>query len=558
MEFDVKEYSEAIDDFLLKMEQVPSDMQSEIGKAMERLCQLLRIAKVVVLFYDTLTMERKQEGEECVFYECEDCETDFERVVKSREVTGGGNVVIYQIFQKEKDADWTETEKKKIGVLAKILFVYNGRVRVMKLAEFLMFKDNDMGIYNLRYFMKHTDYLISQGNIENYGACYFNLKQFSLINKQIGRDEATGVMKRFVTGLQSKLSENEIVCRIGGDNFVVLFQKEKLDDILDYLKEQEITYNDNAEDKVLVTVSAGLYMIPKTCRAATDIMDCVSIACGIAKNSLNESFIYYNDKIIHQIEESKKLEKLFPDAIKKEEFLVYYQPKVNLKNYRIVGAEALCRWYHKEELLPPNQFIPVFEQNKAICTLDFYMLEHVCQDIRNWLDEGKNVVKVSVNLSRCHFGDMNLTEHILKIIDSYRVPHELIEIELTETTTDVNFQELNRIVTALQKEGISTSVDDFGIGYSSLSLISKLPWNVIKIDKSFLLDKEGKNSVGHIMLKHIIAMAQQLGLEIVAEGVETAEHVKILKENSCYLAQGFYFDKPLPKTEFESRLAEID
>ena len=101
-------------------------------------------------------------------------------------------------------------------------------------------------------------------------------------------------------------------------------------------------------------------MIPKTCRAATDIMDCVSIACGIAKNSLNESFIYYNDKIIHQIEESKKLEKLFPDAIKKEEFLVYYQPKVNLKNYRIVGAEALCRWYHKEELLPPNQFIPVF------------------------------------------------------------------------------------------------------------------------------------------------------------------------------------------------------
>ena len=208
MEFDVKEYSEAIDDFLLKMEQVPSDMQSEIGKAMERLCQLLRIAKVVVRFYDTLTMERKQEGEECVFYECEDCETDFERVVKSREVTGGGNVVIYQIFQKEKDADWTETEKKKIGVLAKILFVYNGRVRVMKLAEFLMFKDNDMGIYNLRYFMKHTDYLISQGNIENYGACYFNLKQFSLINKQIGRDEATGVMKRFVTGLQSKLSEN--------------------------------------------------------------------------------------------------------------------------------------------------------------------------------------------------------------------------------------------------------------------------------------------------------------------------------------------------------------
>lgn len=558
MEFDVKEYSEAIDDFLLKMEQVPEGVQSEIGKAMERLCQLLRIAKVDVQFYDTLTMERKQEGEECVFYECEDCETDFERVLKSREVTGGGNVVIYQIFQKEKDADWTETEKKKIGVLAKMLFVYNGRVRVMKLAEFLMFHDKDLGIYNLRYFLKHTDFLIGQGKIEDYGACYFNLKQFSLINKQIGRNKATVAMRRFVTELQNKLSESEIVCRIGGDNFIVLFRKEKLDIILDYLKGQGIVYDDETEDKILITVSAGLYMIPKTCTAATDIMDCVSIASSIAKNSLNETYVFYDDRIMHQVEETKELENMFPDAIKNEEFLVYYQPKVNLRNYRIVGAEALCRWYHEEKLLPPNQFIPIFEQSKAICTLDFYMLEHVCKDIRNWLDEGKNVVKVSVNLSRCHLGDMNLTEHILEIIDSYRVPHEYIEIELTETTTDVNFQELNRIVTALQKEGISTSVDDFGIGYSSLSLISKLPWNVIKIDKSFLLDKAGENSVGHIMLKHIIAMAQQLGLEIVAEGVETAEHVKILKENSCYLAQGFYFDKPLPKPEFESRLAEID
>lgn len=558
MEFDVKEYSEAIDDFLLKMEQVPSDKQAEIGKVMERLCRLLRIAKVDIRFFDTLTMERKQEGEECVFYECEDCETDYGRVIKSREVTGGGSVVIYQIYQREKDADWTETEKKKIGVLTKMLFVYNGRIRTMELAEFLMFHDKELEIYNLRYFLKHTDFLISQNEIENYGACYFNLKQFSFINKQIGRDKATVAMKRFVMGLREILEKNEIVCRIGGDNFILLFLKEKLEFVLEYLKGQGIVYDDETRDKIFISVSAGIYMIPKTCMMATDIMDCVSIASSIAKNSLNETYVFYDENIMHQVRKTRELENMFPDAIKNEEFLVYYQPKVNLKNYKIVGAEALCRWYHKGELLPPNQFIPAFEQSNTICTLDFYMLEHVCKDIRCWLDEGRNVVKVSVNLSRCHLGDRDLTEHILEIIDSYHVPHEYIEIELTETTTDVNFQELNRIVTALQKEGISTSVDDFGIGYSSLSLISKLPWNVIKIDKSFLLDKSGGNSVGHIMLKHIIAMAQQLGLEIVAEGVETAEHVKMLKENSCYLAQGFYFDKPLPKLDFENRLTEID
>lgn len=181
------------------------------------------------------------------------------------------------------------------------------------------------------------------------------------------------------------------------------------------------------------------------------------------------------------------------------------------------------------------------------------MLEHVCRDIRQWIDEGKEVVKVSVNLSRCHLGNPELLNTILDIIDKYEVPHQYIEIELTETTTDVAFHDLKSIVFGLQEQGISTSVDDFGVGYSSLNLLKELPWNVIKIDKSFLEYHEG-NRVNYIMLKQVIAMAQELGMEVIVEGVETVEHIKMLKENNCYMAQGFYFDKPLPKEEFVERI----
>ena len=181
------------------------------------------------------------------------------------------------------------------------------------------------------------------------------------------------------------------------------------------------------------------------------------------------------------------------------------------------------------------------------------MLDHVCQDIRRWLDEGLPMVRVSVNLSRRHMTDPDLFSHIVEIIDRHGVPHEYIEIELTETTTDVEFKDLKRVVRGVQQAGISTSVDDFGVGYSSLNLIKEIPWDVLKLDKSMLPANE-KTMRGSLMFKHIIAMAHEIGTLCVAEGVETSEQMKVLSDNGCSIAQGFYFDRPLPREEFEARL----
>ncbi|MGN0167098.1 MAG: putative bifunctional diguanylate cyclase/phosphodiesterase [Acetatifactor sp.] len=555
MVFNSYEYAKAIDDFLLKMDAIPSEFHPDSQSALDRIGTLLRIAEITVDFYETPLHEQQNKGEHHALYQ--KGQADFARSYQHRETTRGGNFVIYTFFQKTGEEDWTAEETEKLHVLAKMIYVFNGRVRTLRMVEKLVYYDRDFKMPNLTYFLKHTSELIARGCIGNYVACYFNLRHFSPINQQFGRDKGNEVMSFFIQHLSDCLSDEEIVCRIGGDNFITLFLKSHLDAVMNCLLGTEYISTEPTEMHLLLTASAGYYMIPETCTAVTDIMDCVCSAINIARNLTKESYVFYDEQLKNRIDETKSIQDMFPEAIKKQEFLVYYQPKYNINTNKIIGAEALCRWQHDGNLISPGRFIPVLEQSKAICVLDFYMLEHVCMDIRKWLDEGRPVVKISVNLSRCHFDDMDLLKDIMEIIDKHHVPHEYIEIELTETTTDVSFKDLKRIVYSLKEQGVSTSIDDFGIGYSSLNLLRELPWDVLKIDKSFLAENPDSPKQNQVMLKHIIAMTQELGIECIVEGVETPEHVDLLKEHNCYLAQGFLFDRPMPKENFEAKLESL-
>lgn len=551
MEWNITEYADAMDEFLLKMKHVPSPKHPGMREAVARLARLLRIVKMQVTLYENIEHEKSGQGNLSVFYQMG--ETDQTRACVKREIIENGNVIIYKAFQGMGDAPWTEVEREKVDLLLYMLFVFNGRSRVMQMLSYLTFHDREFGTYNIAYFLKTAGIYIRNHCIGDFTACYFNFRRLSLINQLIGRKYGTAAMLKFIKGLEDLFEHDEFIARIGGDNFLALFRTEKLQQVKDYLTEQNIVYNDQTGERITVSAAAGFYTIPEDITQPTQIMDYVSIAMNAAKNVRHVQFLSYDDNLMMQMKNKEVVEAMFLDAIAREEFVVYYQPKVRLREYVLAGAEALCRWKHNGEMMPPSRFIPILEQSKAICKLDFYMLEHVCRDIRQWLDEGRKVVKISVNLSRRHMGDPELLGNIISIIDKYKVPHQYIEIELTETTTDVAFNDLKSIVFGLQKQGISTSVDDFGVGYSSLNLIKELPWNVIKIDKSFLEYHEG-NRGNYIMLKQVIAMAQELGMEVIVEGVETVEHIRMLKENNCYLAQGFYFDKPLPKERFVERI----
>lgn len=431
------------------------------------------------------------------------------------------------------------------------------RFRELKeLADKMSFKSDFIDVYNLNYFFKIIDEKIALGKIEEYAACRFDMKRFSVINNQFGREVGTEILEKFINGLQKGIGPNGCICRVQGDTFVGLFCKKSITFVTKYLSGTMIEVGIKYKKKASLSAHAGFYEIEGN-KTGEEIMDRIGMAWNVAKHIRRVSYVFFDDRLMQAVENEKWVESVFEDALQKEEFLVYYQPKVMLKNYRLNGAEALCRWVHDGEVILPYRFIPVLEQSHLICDLDFYVLEHVCRDMSRWQKEGKELVKVSVNLSRVHLGDMDLLEQVLEIVDRYEVPHEYIEIELTETTIDVDFRELKEIVIGLRTQGFSVAVDDFGVGYSSLNLIREMPWKVLKIDKSFL--PEGNEELEEdeqkrVMLKHIIGMAQNLGLECIAEGVETAEQVTILKENNCYHAQGYLFDKPLPVEQFENRL----
>lgn len=552
MIFDYKAYSRLLNEFIIEGEKIEQYRGPAFNKILEPICKFLRISRISSAVFDSTCDSAIIKSAPHIYYD--DGNADSTRVLKFTENNVRACKANYSFMQSKSGQDWSEEEVQQIEAFEKLIYTFCDRSYASTIAKDLSMFDNDLMVYPLTFFLATVKNLIRQGRIGEFGGVYFNIKHFSSINDRFGRDCATNIMKQFIHGIQEKILYEECICRVGGDNFVVLFKKDNLNIIKNYLSGMPITFND--EETVTVTTTAGYYMIPEATESATDVMDRISTAYQLAKSVYKRPFLFYDDEIMQHQTHVKEIEMMFPSAIENEEFKVFYQPKTQLNNYQLAGAEALCRWFRNGKVISPGEFIPVLEGSKAICTLDFYMLDHVCRDIRRWLDEGREAVKVSVNLSRLHLGDEDLLESILRIIDKYKVPHHFIEIELTETTTDVDYKELKKIVYGLREQDISTSVDDFGVGYSSLNLIREMPWNVLKIDKSFLPTQEEENNDPSKvkMLRHIITMSQDLGLECIVEGVETAEQVKLLKDCKCYLAQGFYFDRPLPVKEFEQKL----
>ena len=552
MGFDAEKYADAMDRFHIHIADVSDVHSPEVGAALDGVCKVLRVAKIDVRFYDTVGMERKKKGEYVTMYH--GAEPDESAAYIKRETVGGGGVAVYTFYKVNDGVEWDENETVRVGVLQRCLYAYNGRSRLTHIANELTFRDTQSGMYNVNYLMQYAGTLIREDKITNYGVCYFNPKHFSVVNQRFGREKGTKIMMRYIESLEERLGDTEIVCRIGGDSFVVLFLKTHLDKVTAHMQGFEVVTQDTNEC-ALITAYAGYYLADEHIQYPSDLMAKASAALNVARNGRRSYEVFYNDELLKASYGRKRIETMFPDALKNEEFMVYYQPKVFMKDYKLKGAEALCRWYHDDKVIPPDEFIPILERSRDICALDFYMLEHVCADIRRWLDEGRRVVKVSVNFSRCHFGNSHLLQNIIDIINKYRVPYEYIEIELTETTTDVNFNDLKELVYGLRTYGISTSVDDFGVGYSSFNLIRDIPWNGIKIDKSFLYDDNHELSAkNRAVLKYIIAIAQEMGMVTICEGVETIEQIRLLKEYGCFMAQGFYFDKPLPKKLFEEKL----
>lgn len=468
-----------------------------------------------------------------------------------------GVTAVYSVYPLKDRGDWDERAQKWLNLFVTQLHEVNQRQNLVKDANFYRYHDPQTKHTNMVYFSERCDLYIKNGTIDRYTAMSVNLSNFTNLNLLIGSSNCDTVLIRYLDLLADGLEEDEVVSRISGDQFALLILKEHEGMILEKLRSSKIVYGAHSNDVVKVSAEAGIYRLTGDVDSHHNIIQAISNALNTAKNSVQLQFAYYDPLSADEAEKNRYYEEAFEKALRGGNIHIFFQPKVSLKDYDLIGAEALSRWVVNGEIVPPDSFIPILEQTTRICELDFYVLDHVCKSIQNWIRNGMKPVKISVNFSRRHLSNEDLVWDIVQVLDKYEVPHQYIEIELTETTIDADFEALKQCVYGLREYGIESSVDDFGMGYSSLSLIRDVPFKVLKIDKSFLGGKNAEpDGRQRAMMKHVIGMASDLGMECIAEGVENMEHVQLLKENKCYMAQGFLFNKPVPQEEFEEILTQ--
>ena len=518
--------------------------------ALCRLARSFRLTKVVTEFYKSMMDEKDGEGETL----CDFNEGPADIVVLKKElISKTGAIVRATAYAAKGTEPLSREEEQQLDICIRAMMSYIGRNRLQTAVEML---DNN-GYPNFAYFFRHLGKMSKTGGFFGFTAIMYNLKDFSDINRNIGFEGGNEVMKTHYETIRDMIGECGAVCRVGGDNFAAIFPNELLERIIAFLKGAEIIFDQGTKGSVSVSACAGIFIIPGdfVYERPGNIVEMILPTCQAAKVSDETDFVYASMKSLEDKEHAARVRRDFEEALKNSEFQAYYQPKVNVETGKITGAEALCRWIRDGKMIPPMEFIPILERSTDIFRLDFYMLDFVCRNIRKWLDEGKRVVRISINFSRKHLTDPKLLNNIVAIINRYDVPYEYIEIELTETTTEGDYHKLKNLVEGLKEIGIHTSIDDFGIGYSSLNLLKDLPWNVMKIDRSLLPTAlTDEKDLSTVLYKHITAMACDMGLECLTEGVETVEQVQILRDNSCEYAQGYYFDRPLPLDEFEKRL----
>ncbi|SEG22505.1 EAL domain, c-di-GMP-specific phosphodiesterase class I (or its enzymatically inactive variant) [Eubacterium ruminantium] len=527
--------------------------RNEYCSLISEICEHYRLAKGVTEFYPTAMMEKMKNGE--IF--CDYDNGRGEKVLLSIRIISKARArIIGTLYVETDDPERSAEELEQIETLLRIVVGFVARMRLLRIMEEFGFHDMD-GFQSFRAFIRYLETEGAENRLGGKIAFHFDIQNFTIVNQEIGRQNGDKVLKNYYNMIKDTIGETGIIVRLGGDKFIGVFDRALKREVFELFTGAMVPYDEKGEKRVKVASATGVFMLPDPfmLRSPGDIMDKIIMAGNKAKRQSDGSIIIYEDRMKAENDHVKKVMTDFRKALLDEEFLVYYQPKVDVFTRKLVGAEALCRWQRNGSIVPPMEFIPILEMNSDICDLDFYMLDHVCKDIRRWLDEGREAVRISVNMSRKHLVDVDLLEHIMNIIDRNNVPHEYIEIELTETTTDVMFRDLKRVVSGLQDQGVWTAVDDFGIGYSSLNLIRDIPWNVLKVDKSFVpKDDEEEDSIAKLMFRHVISLARDIGLECVVEGVETIDQLDVLRENNCSIAQGFFFDRPLPVRDFEFRL----
>ncbi len=408
-------------------------------------------------------------------------------------------------------------------------------------------------------FLKKADALIRLTGwwSGKYAVICVSVDRFTLYNDYYGGEEGEILLKYIADSLSESCSARELSSCREANKFVLL---------MTYLNEDEIRGRvddifELADDGPNggVSLSVGAYALKQGDREAAYAADMAEMArCAAANDENNNSVVFFSDDMHSRLVEEEEFKSLMRPALENDEFKLFLQPKHSVQTGNLDGAEALVRWISPEKgFISPGRFIPLFEKNGFVKDVDNYILEQLCVFQKGRIDRGERVVPVSVNVSRVQLRNAMLAEELNDIVDKYGVPHDLIEFEITESAFFDDTSALVSVVTKLRDMGFSVSMDDFGSGYSSLNLLKTLPFDTLKIDGEFFRHVSDPDRA-NIVVRSIISLAKELGMKIVAEGVETDEQVNFLRTTECDLIQGYYYSKPISAADFEKYMSKAE
>ncbi len=421
----------------------------------------------------------------------------------------------------------------------------------------ILYTDMITGGNNWLHFTKKGTGLLkrNRNNKRNYAMVHLRMRKYRSFCTCFGVREGEELIEKFYLALKKKVKWKEAMAHHENAEFGLL---------LTYTDEAQLATRIEEMEQALCAVlpNMKMYFGVGVCQIAAGEKDVdqlynnALIACDMSGDDTENKIAFFNIEMNKQRLWERKVEDDMERALANKEFKIYLQPKIDTTEETLAGAEALVRWIHPTEgFIPPNKFIPIFEQNGFILKLDDYMLEEVARQQAAWIEQGRKIVPISVNVSRAHFTREDLAEHICRIVDKYQVPHHVIELELTESAFFDDKQVLLNTVKHLREFGFSVSMDDFGAGYSSLNSLKELQIDVLKIDADFF---RGVDEVerGMLIVSEVIDLAKKLDMKIVAEGIESREQVDFLAEQECDLIQGYFFAKPMPIEEFVEKYKE--
>jgi|LGVE01.1.fsa_nt_gb diguanylate cyclase (GGDEF)-like protein len=439
-----------------------------------------------------------------------------------------------------------------LGIALMIIIDIQKKQKTIEQLTAFSITDQITGASNWTQFQKNCKNLFMQNPSTHYAMVTLDIDKFKAINDLLSHEIGNDILIAIAKSLANMIDDNETFSRAAGDNFnlLVVYENQM---VLEKRMLKLLNEIKNYTNYFRINISIGIYVIYDNSLDINLLNDRATMAKNSIKNNSEKPYAFYTEAMRQIMLKEKEFENRMVAALINNEFEMYLQPKYLFSDEKIIGAEALVRWNCPGQgIIPPNDFIPLFERNSFVKKIDNYMFEEACKFLHKWNQTNvENIpMTISVNFSRVHLNNLDLAKELITMAKDYCIDPKCIEIELTETMVFDDSNQMVAIMNELKNAGFQISIDDFGKAYSSLNTLKDLPADILKLDKEFF-EETVNNSRGKKIVNNILKMAKDLEITTVAEGVETKEQVEFLKEMGCDIAQGYYYARPMRVNDFE-------